>query len=158
MPGLRLLSETIPKVTGRAFTRKYIMLGRLVTNWEDIVGADMAARTRPAKLRYYKARKQGEKAGASLDIGCAGADATILHYRKDLILERINAIFGERWITAIRFVPEAANAAAPPPPQTRKTLTETEKEHLSRLLANVDDPDLHEKLQSLGSAIMQDGK
>lgn len=158
MVGLRLLSEAIPGVTGKVFSRKYIMIGRLVTRWQDIVGPELAGKTQPVKIRYIKSKKKDVKATASLDIGCSSADATILHYQKDLILERINQIFGDRWITAIRFVPVAANApaasrrrATPPKP-----LTMEEKEHLSSVLGKVEDPDLLEKLKSLGSAILQD--
>lgn len=158
MHGLRLLSESIPGVTGKVFSRKYIMLGRLVTRWQDIVGPDLACKTQPVKIRYIKSRKKDVKATASLDIGCSSADATLLHYQKDLILERINQIFGDRWITAIRFVPVAANAPdggwkRPLPP---KPLTTEQKELLSSVLENVKDPDLMAKLKSLGSAILQD--
>ena len=75
MNGLRLLSETLPKVADKAFSRKYIMLGRLVTQWDDIVGADLAKRTQPVKIRYYKPKNQKEKPKASLDIACASAEA-----------------------------------------------------------------------------------
>ncbi len=159
MVGLRLVSETVPKVTGKVFSRKYTMLGRLVTRWEDIVGPELADKTQPVKIRYYKAKKTGKenKATASLDIAATSAEAAVLHYQKDLILERINQIFGDRWITAIRFVPVAANA---PPSAGRhkapKQLNEQEEKDLSTLLSSVQDPDLLEKLKSLGTAILQD--
>lgn len=133
------------------------MLGRLVTHWQDIVGPELAPKTQPVKIRYIQSKKKDVKATASLDIACSSADATVLHYQKDLILERINQIFGDRWITAIRFVPVAVNAStagsrrANPP----KPLTLEEKEHLSSVLENVKDEDLMERLKSLGSAILQ---
>jgi len=158
MYGLRLLSEAIPGVAGKVFSRKYIMLGRLVTNWTDIVGPEYAATTQPVKIRYIKSRKADAKSTASLDIACTSADATLLHYKIDLILERINQIFGDRWITAIRFVPQAANApdAGKKKVLPRKPLTEAEKQHLSTVLESVQDPDLVARLKSLGSAILQD--
>lgn len=158
MYGLRLLSEAIPKVTDKVFSRKYNMLGRLVTRWSDIVGEELAGKTQPVKIRYYKSKKPGQKATASLDIATSSADATALHYQKDLILERINQIFGDRWITAIRFVPIAANAPSPVKRsvKSRKPLTTEEKQHLSDVLENVEDPDLLEKLKNLGTAILQD--
>lgn len=134
------------------------MLGRLVTHWADIVGADMAAQAQPVKIRYFKAKKEGDKPTAALDIAATSADATVLMYRKDLILERINQIFGERLIGAIRFVPVAANSQ--PPSRhgfgKRKTLTEDEKTYLSGVLETVGDEALAEKLRQLGSAILKD--
>lgn len=158
MSGLRLLSETIPGVTGKVFSRKYIMLGRLVTHWRDIVGEDLADKTQPVKLRYIKSKNSAVKATASLDIATSSADATVLHYQKDLILERINAIFGDRWVTAIRFVPSAANAPLPKKRllMRQKSLSSADKEALSGLLQTVKDPDLMKKLENLGSAILQD--
>lgn len=160
MSGPRLISESIPKVAGNAFSRKYIMLGRLVTHWRDIVGPDMADKTQPVKIVYYKHKKAGEKAGdapsASLEISASTADATVLHYRKDLILERINQIFGSRWITAIRFVPVASNTAPTLPRRRPRPLTPGQKAYLSGLLDTVEDPEIQERLKNLGSAILQE--
>ncbi len=143
------------------------MIGRLVTHWEDIVGADMARKAQPVKIRYFRGSKDGEtsgqkkKASASLDIACSSADATVLHYRKDLILERINRIFGDSWITSIRFVPVADNHDADKRGATKtkkrlKNLTLQDKKHLSDVLDRIDDPGLQERLQNLGEAILRD--
>lgn len=160
MHGLRLLAETVPKITGQAFSRKYIMIGRLVTRWEDIVGKELAGKTYPDKIRFIKSRKPGVQTAASLDIAASSADATLLHYQKDLILERINQIFGDRWIGAIRFVPMASNEQTPRRRRhlTRKPLTMDEKEHLSGILRSVEDPELLETLRNLGMAVLQDEK
>ena len=152
--GPRLISEAIPRIAGQVFSKKYIMLGRLVTRWADVVGKDLADKAQPVKINYRK-RKGQEKAEASLDIATSAADATLLHYRKDLILERINAIFGDRWITAIRFVPMASNA---PPPRTKKQklLTEEDKKYIADTVNGVEDAEIAERLKSLGEAMMRD--
>jgi hypothetical protein len=164
MSGPRLLSEAIPAIAGKAFSRKYIMLGRLVTRWADIIGVELAARTQPVKIRYYKNKKQAAKAGtgekptASLDIACSTADATLLHYQKDLILERINQIFGDKWITAIRFVPQAANLidVRQGGKKPAKSLTEAEKTGLSEAIAAAGpDDELRRRLESLGASILK---
>lgn len=132
------------------------MLGRLVTRWTEIVGEDLAEKAQPVKIRRFKA-KDGSQS-VSLDIAASTADATLLHYRKDLILERINQIFGERLVTAIRFVPIASNAnrAATPRRKRDKALNHNDKQYLSGLLDGVEDPEIRERLQNLGSAILQE--
>ena len=155
MSGPRLLSQTIPKIAGKVFSRKYIMLGRLMTQWAEIVGDDLALKTAPVKLRTMKSKKTGKRT-ASLDIAAATADATVLHYRKDLILERINLLFGEGLITSIRFVPKALNDSGPAKPIRKKALTIQEKKYLSSLVEDIDDADIKEKLERLGKAILQD--
>lgn len=132
------------------------MLGRLVTHWPEIVGKDLADYAQPVKIRYRKVpgSKQPE---ASLDIATTTAQATILHYRKDLILERINQIFGEKLISAIRFVPIAANASPPRPRRLlQKPLSPAEKEDLAIILEQIEDHELKERLEKLGTSILQD--
>jgi hypothetical protein len=156
MSGLRLLSDSIPRIAGQVFSRKYIMLGRLVTRWTDIVGADLADKAQPVKIRTIRTAKGGVTV-SSLDIAVSPADATVLHYRKDLILERINQIFGERLVGAIRFVPIVANASARPAAKRHRLLSEGDKTYLSGLVDQVEDPEIRDRLQSLGAAILQDG-
>lgn len=132
------------------------MLGRLVTHWAEIVGADLADRAQPVKIHYRKVPGE-KKAEASLDIAAASVDATLLHYRKDLILERINQIFGERLVVALRFVPMAANEI----PKARRRILKrpvspAERENLSNMLDNIDDPALKERLEQLGTSILQE--
>lgn len=157
MYGLKPLSEKIPAIADQVFARKFVMLGRILTHWQDIVGDDLANKTQPVKLHYRKAKDGSKQATASLDISASSADATMLYYRKDLILERINQIFGDRWITAIRFVPsETAEQDFKSPPKPRKTLTENDKLYLSEVLESIDDPELKDRLEKLGQAMLQD--
>ena len=155
--GFRLVSTSVPKVTEKVFSRKQIMLGRLLTQWPEIVGKDMALKTAPGKIRRMKSRKTG-KMQASLDISASTADATLMHYRKDLILQRLNLIFGDDTISAIRFVPKATNDTNEHVKKRKKALSLGEKEMLSHMLSSVEDTDLLQKLQSLGEAILQDRK
>lgn len=154
MAGFRLLSNAVPKVTGQVFNRKYVMLGRLVTHWQDIVGKDMALKAQPVKIRYIKPKTKAGKATATLEIAVSTADATLLHYKKDLILEKINQIFGDKWITAIRFVPQASNTENKLQP-VKRPLTAREKQNLRKILDSVTDPEIKEKLENLGEAILQ---
>lgn len=152
---MRPVSEATRRVTGKSFSRKYISLGRILTHWDEIVGKDLAQKAQPVKLHYIK-RKDGAKPQASLDIATTGSDATLLHYQKDLILERLNNIFGERWITAIRFVTMPANAQALKPKKAKVPLTDAEKNHLSSLLDNISDPEIRHKLANLGEAVLME--
>ena len=146
----------MPRVTGKVFSRKYIMLGRLVTHWQDIVGKDLADRAQPVKIHYRKV-PGSKKAEATLEIASSTAEATLLHYRKELILERINQIFGERIVTALRFVPLAANELRPARTRTmKKAVSPKDQADLSNILESIDDPELKERLERLGTSILQE--
>ena len=154
---MRPLSEATAKIAGKSFERKYIALGRIVNNWSDIVGPKLADKAQPVKIHYRK-RKDKQKPDATLEIAASSADATALHYQKDLILERINQIFGEDWIAAIRFVNVPSNFQTKAFKKPKAPLTEAEKKTLSDMVLNVGDDAMRERLENLGQAIILDEK
>ena len=155
---MRSLSEVTARITGQSFSRKYIALGRIVNNWAEIVGEELALKAQPVKIRYNRKHKRITKPEAVLDIAVTGADATVLHYQKDLIIERINQIFGERWITAVRFVTMPVSQASAKARKSKIPLTEAEKNSLSHLLEEVTDEEIRTRLQNLGQAIIAEEK
>ncbi len=151
---MRPLSEATARVAGQNFSRKFVALGRIAAQWEAIIGAQLATKAQPAGLRYRKATKRGKKPQAILEIAASSADATLLHYQKDLILERLNQIFGDRWITDLKFVTTVANTAPIQRKKRKSPLTGSEKNHLSAMLDGVEDPDILARLEALGQGII----
>lgn len=154
---LKLVSNSVPAILGKTFERKYIALGRIVTHWKEIIGEDFAERAQPAKIHYRKAKNPKEKATAHLDIAASSADCAVLVYQKDVILQRINNIFGEAWVSDIKFLHRDIKIRSTPQKRI-KTLTEAQKNHLSQLLEDIEDPELRQTLEGLGIAILQDIK
>ena len=154
---MKPLSRSVPGVLGKVFERKYIALGRIVTHWKEIVGPDFANRSQPAKIHYVRPKVPKEKPTATLDIAASSADCAVMVYQKDVILQRINAIFGDGWIRDIKFLHIEPKRGSKPPKRT-KTLTDDEKKHLSQILETVTDPDIKEVLSRLGSSILQEQK
>lgn len=154
---LKPLSDTVPKVTAKTFQRKFVQLGRIVEHWEDIVGPDMAAKAQPLKIHYRKKKGQKKKVEATLEIAASSADASIFIYQKDIIKMKINQIFGDEWITDIKFKHITPDVKKAPSPKKRKTkLSANEEKNLSEMLENIDDPDIKSRLQSLGEALLKD--
>lgn len=153
---MRPLSEATARITGKSFERKYVALGRVVRHWEDIVGAKLADKAQPVKLNYRK-HKESKKPLVSLDIAVSSADAAVLHYQKDLILERINQIFGEQWISSIRFVHAApSNTSHSFRKKKSRPLTQEEKDSLSTWLSDIEDDEIRERLSRLGEGVIKD--
>ncbi len=151
------VSRSVPGLLGKVFQRKYIALGRIVTHWKEIVGPDFAERAQPAKIHYIKPKQPKEKPTATLDIAASSADCAVLVYQKDVILQRINNLFGDGWVHDIKFKHVEPKMKSKPPKRV-KTLTDGEKNHLSQLLETVDDPELKERLEKLGQSILQEQK
>jgi hypothetical protein len=154
---MRPISEATARVSGQSFSRKYVSLGRILSSWKEIVGEKLAGKAQPVKINYRK-REKGGNPVAILDIAASSADSTLLHYQKDLILERINQIFGDKWVTAIRFVATPVSIKGRTAKKSRIPLTEDEKSHLSGMLESLADPDLKAKLETLGTAIITEQK
>ncbi len=155
---MRPVSEAVARVSRETTSRKFIALGRILQHWNDIVGDKLADKAQPIKIHYRGSKKQrGASPDATLEIATASAYATQLHYQKDLILERINQIFGERWITAIRFVSVPANEISPtsknrPPAR----LSRQDQKYLEEALEKIEDPDIRDKLLSLGLSMLEE--
>ncbi len=154
---MRPLSESTSRVAAKNFSRKYIALGRLVKQWSEVMGNDFADKAQPLKINYRKKGKDG-KPHATLDIATSASNATVLNYQKGVILERINSIFGDDWIKDIRFVVSEITDTEPVIKKRKAPLTGTEKKYLSGVLEQIEDPDIKEKLESLGKAILTDKK
>lgn len=155
MCALRLVSNAVPKVTDKTFKRKYIALGRIVTQWREIMGDKMAAHAQPLKIHYRKPKRKGDPVSATLDIAASSAQASLLTMQKGVILEKINHVFGERLITDIRFVHQTTKEMVIKPKIT-KALTLEQKNSLSSLLNNIEDSELKQRLGSMGEAFYQD--
>ena len=157
MCALKLISDSVPRVTDKTFKRKYISLGRIVTRWKDIMGEKMAYIAQPLKIRYRKPCRKGDPAEAILDIAASSANASLLVMQKGVLLEKINHIFGEQLITDIRFVHVPANIPEKLKKQT-KPLTIEEKNSLSHMLKDIEDDAIRERLETMGKALLQDKK
>lgn len=156
---LRPVSESVSKLAGVAFSRKYVLLGRIVTHWAEIVGPDFAARAAPEGLRYQRSGKgEDKKVKVFLDIAATSADAARMIYQQDLLIERMNRIFGETLVNGVRFVHKPANQPRKPLSPKKKPLTEDEKNTLSGMLDRIEDPDIRAGLESLGREIFMDMK
>ncbi len=155
---MRPLSESTSRIAGKTFSRKYIALGRLVNQWDEIMGEQFASLAQPVKLNYRKNGRSKKESYITLDIATSAANATLLSYQKGVILERINSLFGNNWIKDIRFVASVLTDVPLKPKKIIPPLTGDEKKYLSETLDQIEDPDIKEKLESLGKAIITDNK
>jgi len=154
---MRPLSESTARVAKNNFSRKYIALGRIVNAWRDIVGADLAEYAQPVKVNYRKKAASGKgKALCTLEVACSGSHATMIHYQKGLILQRISNVFGDDWISDIKFVPsERAPKKIARRKRARKPLNIGDNDYLTNSLASIEDDAIKERLESLGKNILE---
>ncbi len=153
---LKPISDSVAKLTKETFSRKFVSLARILTQWEDIVGSDMADKCQPAKIHYRKPKAANDIPQATLDIAASSADASLLHYQKDLILERINQLFGNKWVTDIKFVhiPFTPRRKEGNFPKFRQPTKEEFAELQASLPVGADE-ELKKRLERLGQGILR---
>lgn len=153
MGSLKHLSKSISKVSGKTFERKFVTLGRLLNHWDLIVGKELAGSTTPIKITY---RKNGKDKKLGLIIATDSSQAMLLHYRKDLIMQKINQILGDTTISEIRFVDRESKKPQRNTHKKTKRLTQNQEQDLSETLDNIDDADLKKTLERFGQSLMID--
>jgi hypothetical protein len=88
---------------------------RLLTHWEEIVGASVASVARPLEIRHPRPKPGKPPEGATLTIQALGAAALRLEMERERIRERVNACYGFAAVAKIRIKqagPEGFSAAA----------------------------------------------
>jgi hypothetical protein len=79
---------------------------RLLTHWEDVVGAEIAAIALPLRITY------GRGFGGTLVLLTTGAQAPVLEMRGTEIVERVNACYGYRAVSRVQVTQTAPTGFA----------------------------------------------
>lgn len=99
----KLLQGRIRKAAeGRGFAQT-----RVLTHWEEIAGADVAAISRPVEVSYAKGGF-----GGTLTLLTTGAMAPMVEMRREEIRARINAVYGYNAISRVRVTQTAPTGFA----------------------------------------------
>ena len=118
-PAAGLLKDRL-RVAGE---KRGFAVARLLTQWDDIAGPDIAPLTRPVKVSYPK-----DGLGATLTLLVAPAHGPQVQMELPRLIERVNAVYGYRAIARIALTQTAATGfaegqtpfqgkpKAPPPP------------------------------------------
>ncbi|WP_230382959.1 DUF721 domain-containing protein [Paracoccus shanxieyensis] len=81
-------------------------VARLLTNWAEVVGADIAAHARPVKISH------GKGFGATLTLLVDGARAPLLNMQRDKIRDRVNACYGFNAVSRVTLTQTAPTGFA----------------------------------------------
>ena len=123
---------------------------RLLTQWNELVGPELAPHTRPLKIihKKQKNRNTGElEQIISLKIMAEGSFGTVIAMRQAVILDRLNRLYGTDRFRHLLIEHGTVSHMH----QTPKTKI---LKHYSLELPEIDDPVLKSRLESLGQAVM----
>ena len=152
----RAASLVAPRVRAAGETRGFAV-SRLLTHWDEIVGADLAPMARPVEVAY------GKGFGATLTILVKGAQAPLVEMQKEAIRERVNACYGYAAIQRIRLTQTAPRGFAEDPepfrPAPKERPIRPEAQAAARdVAAGVGDNSLRDALERLGANVLSQSK
>lgn len=132
-------------------------VSRLLTHWEEVVGADIAAIARPVEVSY--GRSAG--LGATLVLLTTGAQAPMLEMQKERIRDKVNATYGYAAISRVRITQTAPTGFAEGqaqftrPPRPKATSPDPEiVARAHQTAAGVHDENLREALEALAQNVL----
>lgn len=152
------LAATLSRITDAALRKRGFAQSAVITNWAEIVGAELADHTAPQRLAFPRSGRGG-RGGGTLHVRVAGALATELQHLEPLVLERINTYFGYQAVARL------ALEQGPLPPRrkgARRTpapaLDAEEEGLIEGAVSGVEDESLRRALAGLGRAVMASDK
>jgi hypothetical protein len=128
----KAVGSFVPRLTRPAFERYGFSAAALITDWETIVGADLARYTMPERLKWPKrvewtgnevSDEDRGRPGATLVLAVAAGRALDIQYRAAQLMDRINSYFGYRAVADLRIVQVATIKS--PAATTAPTLSPT---------------------------------
>lgn len=123
---------------------------RILTDWDKIVGKDIADLCHPIRVRFGK----GYEMGATLVVYVAGAVAPEIEYRKAQIIDKINTYYGYRAIHKISCTQAAVERTFATKTRREKAqipLTPEEKNAIHLQLFPIQNKDLKKALTTLAT-------
>jgi len=100
--GFRRTSSLVEQKLRHVGESRGFAVTRLLTHWEEIVGADVARICTPVKVSYAQ-----KGLGASLIILTTGAQAQMLEMQLPQVREKVNACYGYNAISRVRITQTA---------------------------------------------------
>ncbi|MEM6729550.1 MAG: DciA family protein [Pseudomonadota bacterium] len=143
----------------RAGESRGFAVSRLLTHWEEIVGADLAKQALPVNVTYARASM-----GATLTILTTASQAPILQMQVPQIREKVNACYGYAAIARIRITQSSPKGLAgqgfveKPAPFTPSAPDPAAAREAEKLAQGVENEELRQALTQLGGNIMNSSK
>jgi hypothetical protein len=133
-----------------AFQRHGFASEQLAAQWRVIVGEQVAAISRPEKIKWPRGNDaSGHQSGGTLQVKAQAGRALELHYETPRIIERVNQFLGYGAITALKVTPD--NAPLPEPKIPRKLMKPEAAKAWAENFDDIEDPDLKAALSKLAS-------
>ena len=130
-------------------------VARLLTHWAEVVGEDLARKTRPVKISYGKGAM-----GATLTVLVKATEAPMIQMALPQLKDRVNAVYGYAAVNHIHLTQTAATGFAEgqaeftPAPKAAPRLDPAIAAQAQDVAEGVTDPGLRTALEQLAQNIL----
>ena len=126
LPGAKALSAVMKRIAGPDLRRKGFFESGLAAEWPAIVGAYLAERCAPEKLRWPR----GKGTEATLELRIESAAAPEIQHLSPQITERINGYFGFSAVAQLKFIHAPLRPQTEPRKPPARPLSDAEEQAL----------------------------
>lgn len=150
-PAFGLMKDQV-RIAGE--TRGFAV-ARLLTHWAEVVGTDLAAKTRPVKIGYGKGGM-----GATLTLLVKATEAPMVQMALPQLKDRVNAVYGYNAVNHIHLTQTAATGFAEgqaefvPAPRVAKAADPVVVAKAHETAGGIADPGLRTALEQLAQNIL----
>ena len=144
------LADLVAPCVAGVFARQGFTSCEIVTHWDDIVGAEIAAMAEPVRMQWIRNRDPDESLPATLVLRVEGPAAIEIQHFANLICERVNQFLGWRAVgrLALRQAPLRRGAS-----KKTRAADPAAAARIAETLSDIGDDDLKAALARLGAAI-----
>lgn len=150
--GFRSASSLLEKHIRKTSESRGFTIPKLLVNWKDIIGNDIAKIAKPVKVSYGR-----EGIGAGLVLLTNSANAPIVQAQSKEIIDRVNGVYGYNAISRVRITQTDPNELIEENLKDKKEHIEPsdiDKMKAKEEVNEVKDEILKTALQSLGANIL----
>ena len=153
------VTEVLSGLLEPVLARRTGMRLDLVRAWPELAGAEFAKTTRPEKIEWPRRRHEDDPfEPATLRVACEPSAALFFQHEQSAVIDRVNLFFGFQAVKRIKIIQKPVGQdAGPVTSEPEGALSIEDEARLSQMLSEIDDPDLKETLQKLGSGVLKKG-
>lgn len=144
------LADLVAMCVADVFARQGFTSCEIVTHWDDIVGAEIAALAEPVRMQWIRNRDPDESPPATLVVRVEGPAALEIQHMSGVIIERVNGYLG--WHAVDRLSLRQAPLMRRRKP-SRRRIDEAAAAALAAQMTGIADDSLRTALGRLGAAI-----
>jgi hypothetical protein len=144
------LAELVTTCVADVFARQGFTSCEIVTHWDDIVGAEVAALAEPVRMQWIRSRDPDESPPATLVLRVEGPAALEIQHMSGEIVERVNRYLGWQAVDKLALRQAPLTRRRKPP---RPRIDEAAAGAIAAQMTEIADDGLRAALGRLGAAI-----